>query len=233
MPTSIADDAQPGSFLLSPTMVTATGSGESVRYLYVLLGEMVDLDPPGAPLDLAATPGEGEVSLSWTANTEGDLGGYPLYRDADPGASTLIATVDEAATSYVDEGLDPGTYYYRLTAVDDNGNESGFSNEVEATVVTVDAEGEPGLPTVFTLHSSYPNPFRGSVTVPFDVPHAEDVVVTVYSALGERVAVLARGPHPAARHRVTWDAGDVAAGVYFVRLQANSFSATRKLVLLR
>ena len=170
--------------------------------------------------------------LSWTANTENDLGGYRLYRDTAPGASTLIANIGSGETSYVDTGLAMGTYYYRLAAVDESSNQSGFSNEVEATVASTAIENDEGVPTTFALGRSYPNPFRGTATIPFDVPQAEQVVLTVYSALGERVAVLADGPYPTGRYRAVWDASGLAAGVYFVRLQAGAFSATRKLVVL-
>ncbi|MEE8525598.1 MAG: lamin tail domain-containing protein [Thermoanaerobaculia bacterium] len=91
--------------------------------------------PPAAPANLAATGGNGSVSLDWDDNTEGDLDGYNVYRSTTQGGpysqinGSLVATSD-----YVDNGVTNGTtYYYVVTAVDTAAQESGDSNEASAT----------------------------------------------------------------------------------------------------
>jgi fibronectin type 3 domain-containing protein len=94
-------------------------------------------ETPAAPTGLAATAGDGEVSLSWDANSESDLSEYRLYRGTSPEPTTQVATITEGNTTYDDPDVSNGTtYYYRLTAVDADGNESNFSNEVSATPET-------------------------------------------------------------------------------------------------
>jgi Abnormal spindle-like microcephaly-assoc'd, ASPM-SPD-2-Hydin/Transmembrane protein 131-like N-terminal len=77
------------------------------------------------------------VSLSWTASTS-TVVGYNVYRSTVSGGPyTLITSAPVAATSYSDTAVQAGvTYFYVVTAVDANGNESAFSNEASVTVPT-------------------------------------------------------------------------------------------------
>ena len=86
-----------------------------------------DLGAPAAPTGLAAVAGDGQVTLSWTANTEPDIAGYRVLRDG-----ATVATV--TGTAYTDTGLtDDTTYAYALVAVDSHGNTSPVSASVPAT----------------------------------------------------------------------------------------------------
>ena len=88
------------------------------------------------------------VTLEWDANTASDLAGYKLYYGtASATYSNSVSIQDKAATSY-ELDLDPGTYYLTLTALDETGNESGFSNEVTAVVAAPEPPGKPGTPTL-------------------------------------------------------------------------------------
>ena len=92
---------------------------------------------PAAPEGLTATPGNGEVTLTWNASTESDLASYLIYRGTDPAPTTPVDSVEASMTSYTDTGLVNGTtYYYRLKAVDGEGNASDFSEEVSATPIS-------------------------------------------------------------------------------------------------
>lgn len=73
------------------------------------------------------------------------------------------------------------------------------------------------------LFQSYPNPFRASTTITYEVEQAGPVTVTVYDALGRKVKTLVDGHQPVGSHAVVWDGRDaagqpVAAGTYFYRL---------------
>ncbi|MFC1547883.1 FG-GAP-like repeat-containing protein [Candidatus Neomarinimicrobiota bacterium] len=92
-------------------------------------------DPPAAPTGLVATPGDGQVDLSWTANTEADLAVYDVYRATvdDINQAVEIADVTPPAVSYSDQTVQNGiTYYYWVTAEDALANESAFSQSVSA-----------------------------------------------------------------------------------------------------
>jgi hypothetical protein len=86
--------------------------------------------PPGAPTNLTATAGNGQVSLSWTGSSGATS--YNIKRGTSPDGETLVAS-GVTMTSYVDSGLSNGTtYYYVVTAVNSSG-ESSNSNEANAT----------------------------------------------------------------------------------------------------
>ena len=94
-------------------------------------------------------------------------------------------------------------------------------------------ETTAGLPAAFILHQNYPNPFNPSTTISFDVGQSGLVTVKVYDVLGREVTTLLNDMRTRGRYRVTWDATPVTSGVYFCRLQAGSFVASTKMVLIR
>jgi fibronectin type 3 domain-containing protein len=94
-----------------------------------------DTTAPAAPTSLAATAGDGSVSLDWNDNGEGDLDGYNVYRSTTSGSGySQINGSLVGSSDYTDNTVTNGiTYYYVVTAVDTASNESGYSNEESAT----------------------------------------------------------------------------------------------------
>ena len=96
---------------------------------------------------------------------------------------------------------------------------------------TVDVEpSDPALPTRYALHNAYPNPFNPSTVLRYDMPSAGRVTVTVYDALGRRVASLLNDTVPAGSHALTWQATGVGSGSYFVRMTAGDRVFTQTVV---
>jgi hypothetical protein len=89
------------------------------------------------------------------------------------------------------------------------------------------------LPMAFTLKQNYPNPFNPATTISFDVPQKSFASLRVFDALGREVAVLTSEELPAGAYTRHWNASDMPSGIYFYRLQAGDFTATKKLVLLK
>jgi hypothetical protein len=84
---------------------------------------------PSAPTNLAATPGNGKVTLSWTGVSGATS--YNIYRGTSSGGEALLLG-GVSATTYSDTSVANGTtYYYKVSAVNANG-ESGYSNEASA-----------------------------------------------------------------------------------------------------
>ncbi|MEQ9104863.1 MAG: T9SS type A sorting domain-containing protein [Rhodothermales bacterium] len=90
-------------------------------------------------------------------------------------------------------------------------------------------------PFQFALEQNYPNPFNPSTTIAFSLAQAENVRVTVYNVLGQRVATLLDGKAmPAGMHAVDFQAGALPSGMYLYRLEAGSqFVQTRSMMLLK
>ena len=97
------------------------------------------------------------------------------------------------------------------------------------------------LPTTYALDQG-PNPFRGRTQIRYSLPERSPVQLEVFDLQGRRVAVLANGVQEAGAYSVPFGSGvstatgripTLASGVYFVRLQAGTFSRTSKMVLAR
>ncbi|MCH7574705.1 MAG: FG-GAP repeat protein [Candidatus Marinimicrobia bacterium] len=102
-------------------------------------GEIVSLfleGPPSSPTNLTATAGFQQISLHWSPNSENDFLRYRIYGGTASAPTTIVDSTtggDLNDTTATIAGLTNGTtYYYRITAVDSAGNESGWSNEVSA-----------------------------------------------------------------------------------------------------
>lgn len=90
----------------------------------------------------------------------------------------------------------------------------------------------PALPTRYAFGEAFPNPFNPTTTLSYDLPRASHVRLEVFDASGRRVALLADEPQAAGSRAIVWQAEALPAGVYFARLQAETFTETRKLVLI-
>lgn len=94
-----------------------------------------ETDPPAVPTNLTANVVNNYVFLDWDDNTEPDFREYTIYRSETAGGPYEDWDSDDVS-EYVDAPTPGVTYYYVVTAVDNFGNESGYSNEVSALVVS-------------------------------------------------------------------------------------------------
>jgi subtilisin family serine protease len=89
------------------------------------------------------------------------------------------------------------------------------------------------LPSMFELYQNYPNPFNPTTSISYQLPANTLVTLKVYDVLGRLVRTLVNDLQTAGTHSVTFDAGGLSSGVYFYHLKSGSFSAVKKLVLLK
>ena len=92
----------------------------------------------------------------------------------------------------------------------------------------------PVVPATYVLYANYPNPFNPVTTIQYDQSRREHVTLTVYDLLGRRVQTLVDGVEDAGyKKTVRFDASSLASGLYVYRIATQSFSATRKMMLVR
>jgi len=110
---------------------------------------------------------------------------------------------------------------------------------VTSITTSPDLEAAPSalLPLKFALRQNRPNPFAIWTAIHFDLPVAAPVQLEVFDIQGRRIRVLAQGTYPAGFHAVDWDKRTsggtmVRPGVYLYRINAGSFQAKKKMVLL-
>jgi pimeloyl-ACP methyl ester carboxylesterase len=89
------------------------------------------------------------------------------------------------------------------------------------------------IPNKFELYQNYPNPFNPNTTIKYSIPYASIVKIQIYDIMGREVATLVNEVKSAGTYSTTFNAEKMSSGVYFYRIQAGSFTQTKKFVLLR
>ena len=103
---------------------------------------------------------------------------------------------------------------------------------VEYQPTSIDESGDL-TPAAFNLEQNYPNPFNPETQIRYEVPEESEVTLEVFNLMGRRIAVLASGTHQPGQYTASFDANDLASGVYIYRLQAGSFSQTKKMMFVK
>ncbi len=101
------------------------------------------------------------------------------------------------------------------------------------TVGVSEREDDLAIPATYELQQNYPNPFNPGTTITFALPKPAQVTLKIFDVFGREVTTLAQGRFPAGWHQVTMALGQFSSGVYFYRLQADGFSQTRRLMLVK
>lgn len=89
------------------------------------------------------------------------------------------------------------------------------------------------IPTKVELLQNYPNPFNPTTNIEFGIPEASHVSLTIFNALGQKVATLADSRFMPGSHSITWDASRAPSGVYFYRLVTGNVTSTKKMLLIK
>jgi hypothetical protein len=98
---------------------------------------------------------------------------------------------------------------------------------------------DPELPVAFNLDQNYPNPFNPTTQIRFAIPQQSDVLLEVFDILGRRVATLINNENiSVGYHTITWDATDntgrtISSGLYIYRLQAGSYTETKRMMFIK
>ena len=89
------------------------------------------------------------------------------------------------------------------------------------------------VPSSFALNQNYPNPFNPTTNFTYELSKAGFVSVKIYDVLGREVATLVNEVKQAGSYPATWNAAGVGSGVYFCKMQTESFTATKKMILMK
>ena len=237
--------------MIVPTLIDASGPGIDDSEFFVraatdqplvyfdscsMLGYSEDNLPPSVPSGIVVAYAATGNQLDWDPSEDADFRYFRIYRGSapgfTPGPGNLVQTTIDV--DWLDSVADPWSHYYQVSAVDFAGNESptGEPGSVSG------ARDLPGVPTQAALHQSVPNPFNPVTRIAFDLPAPAFVKLDVYATDGRLVATLVRESMPPGTHQADWDGKDrlgrqVAAGVYFYRLDAGAFTATKRMVLVK
>jgi hypothetical protein len=195
-------------------------------------GYSVDNLPPGIPASFSGQYAAGATTLTWSANAEHDLCTYRLHRGATagfvPGPGNLIAT--PTGTQWVD--VAPSGSFYKLSAVDVHGNESGY-----ALTSSTSTDVIPRMPLTLALAPPQPNPTRGATSFRLALPFETRASLAIFDLSGRRIRSLLEGREAAGERSVSWDLRDdrgeaVPNGIYLARLEASGLTIVRRVIAL-
>jgi protocatechuate 3,4-dioxygenase beta subunit len=193
-----------------------------------------------------------EISFS---NQPGVISGNIIAEDNSPLSGVMVSILNQndnviiyamtdAAGNYNLEGL--GTDNYKLYASKvnyqsqsrtvpfdlANGNSLVVNLTLPNSVTNID-DDIAETPTDYELGNNYPNPFNPSTTITFSLPEAANVKLTVFNAIGQKVADLIKGNVEAGNHSITFNAENLNSGIYFYKLQTEKFVSVKKMILLK
>jgi photosystem II stability/assembly factor-like uncharacterized protein len=89
------------------------------------------------------------------------------------------------------------------------------------------------IPATFSLNQNYPNPFNPSTMISFALPKSGMVTLKIYNSLGKEVETLVNENMAAGNHEITFNASGLTSGIYFYRINANGFTDTKKMMLVK
>ncbi len=190
---------------------------------------------------IEAQTGQHPLSLTGTSFIFAYLGNPTAYsaasyryqaRDSSGYITVLVGPLAGSHATFVYQqgvGLSSDTVYQRY---DDAGSDFWAANLLSSTVTGVNDENI-ALPRECRLYQNYPNPFNPSTNIGFSLPARSRILLRVFDLLGREVATLVNEEKPAGEYTVQWNAQSMPSGVYFYRIHAGTFTATKKVLLLR
>ena len=203
--------------------------------------ELPEMDAPILPpVNVIKSDENGDVQLSWKANSDPDIEGYKIYFGPTTGYSFENVVDVGNVTSYtvpVESIFDT----IALTAYDSDadgvndqleGHESWFTLAESENTTAVD-DNRIGVPAEFGMDQNYPNPFNPQTTITYQLPRSGFVNISVYNVTGQMVKTLVNDDKNAGYHSVVWNAAGIGSGVYFYRIVTEEYTSARKCMILK
>ena len=217
------------------------------------LGEMmqfdqafvIDGDVP-CPVELSSFSTsfvDGNAILNWITQSETNNLGWNIYRGEShnalqdnetttlnfiliPGAGTTSEPTDYQFTDEYPV-IECDTYWYWLESVDGAGDTEIYG---PVTLTVPEEEPIPVLPQTTFLCNNYPNPFNPSTFIKFSIKEGENGSLTIYNAKGQ---LLENHQYEVGEHQLKWDAKQYGSGIYFYKLETQSYTETKKMIMLK
>jgi len=196
------------------------------------LTQLTDIVPVEM-LTFTASVRNSQVQLLWSTASELNNRGFEIERSVNDASNFVtIGFVDGKGSSteisyysFTDNPQVSGAnqIYYRLKQFDFDGTFT-YSNIVNVSY---------DLPAEFVLNQNYPNPFNPTTTISYFVPKESFVSIKVYDFLGREVTTLVNEMKSTGSYELAFDASSLPSGTYFCTMNADGYSHTTKMVLLK
>ncbi|MGQ9811452.1 MAG: FlgD immunoglobulin-like domain containing protein, partial [bacterium] len=206
------------------------------EFIQVISGK-IEVALPGAGDVLAMGQ---EINLTWEQLDENPVDYYSIWFSADDYATAEeIATgITSTSATVVVPSVETEQGVFGILAMR-NGEVAWDEYSAGCFTIVSSTSGiDDTKPQVFALKGNLPNPFVGSTTINYDLPVDARVKIEIFDVRGRLVRTLVDGIVLAGRRSEVWDGKDdkgveVGAGIYFCRIHAGDWSATKAMALVK
>jgi hypothetical protein len=177
----------------------------------------------------------GEIYIAYPQFTGGKNGLFCTKSNNQGATFPVTVFISDTNANVKDPSIcvDGNDMFYAVWTLAREGNEDdAYFAKGKITITNVGEESNV-IPTQCALLQNYPNPFNPTTTISFSLPSKSFVSLKVFDVLGKELSILLAKELPAGTYARQWNAAYMSSGIYFYRLQAGSFSETKKLVLIR
>lgn len=172
------------------------------------------------------------AQLNWETATEVNNYGFEIQRSSETEVWDKVGFVSGHGNSnspkyysFNDQTVaKSGSYAYRLKQIDIDGQYE-YSGTVNISLNVSEIS--------YKLDQNYPNPFNPSTTINYTIPQQDYVDLTIYNVFGEEVARLVNEVKETGTHSIIFNAENLASGMYYYKIETDSYVETKKLLLLK
>ncbi|MDP2303817.1 MAG: T9SS type A sorting domain-containing protein [Ignavibacteria bacterium] len=111
----------------------------------------------------------------------------------------------------------------------------GFSifDTLKVMSIPVNINDVESIPNDYSLSQNYPNPFNPITKINYTIPQTGLVTIKVFDILGKEITTLVNEEKKSGNHKIEFNGSKLSSGIYFYQIKSGSFTATKKLVLLK
>jgi hypothetical protein len=166
------------------------------------------------------------ISSYWDTETSGLTEGFGTAGEETLNIAGLTSAEMQTQSSF--EGWD----FNEVWSIDE-GESYPYLQSSSEQIVTSNVNENGSFPNKFSLAQNYPNPFNPTTNISFVIPQANEVRLQIFDMLGRNVGTLLNEQKAAGSHTVRFDGSNLSSGMYIYRIEAGSFTQTRKLMLIK
>jgi len=151
-----------------------------------------------------------------------------ISKDYDP--NTLVTL-----TAYPAEGFEFYEWSGDINSFDSvtQVNMDSDKNIIATFTKIVSVKNEIEIPNEFALKQNYPNPFNPSTVIEYSIPKESKVQIDIFNVQGELIKTLVNNYQHAGVYKISWSPNNLSSGLYILRMRADAFSSSRKIIFMK
>jgi hypothetical protein len=202
---------------MNPTVDTIKTVNDTTSLFMEVPGVKSYADSVLVNAEITPTPASGTFTITYPSGSL--LTSYPGYIRIKIATGSTPVTVGTYTLNVTAKGPN-GTPVHKRTSVINVVNVTGIGNTEE-------------IVNGYELQQNYPNPFNPVTKIIYNLAKASSVKMTIYNALGQEITQFNIASQTAGKHEFVFNAGKLASGLYYYKLETPGFSDIKKMILLK